>query len=370
MFDLLIKNAKSINDENIHISIHAGKIKKVSYELEDETMFNSVIDIHHQYYVSAGWIDMHTHCFDKFDVYSDDPDAIGYMSGVTTVVDAGTAGYDDIAEFYKGSLKSKTNVFSLLNISKIGLLKQDELSNIDNVDVEFIKQAVEDYKEFIVGLKIRLSRTVVGETNIEGLNIGKKVAKQLNLPVMIHIGSEPPLLSDILTNLNAGDIVTHIFNGKPNGILDQNDFIKNEVWDAKANNIVFDLGHGTDSFNFHVAEMALSKGLKVNTISSDIYSKNRINGPVYSLVETMNKMLYIGYSLKEVIEMVTANVEKALLLPKKGQLEIGYDADLTFFDMRSSHRVVKDSQGEVRQLTQEIVPCAVVIDGEWIQIEE
>ena len=370
MYDLLIKNAKSINNESIYISIHKGKIVAINSQINNEEQFHQIIDIKQQFYVSSGWIDIRTHCFDKFEVYSDDCDVVGYKSGVTTVVDAGTSGYNDIEEFYQKAKKCKTNVFSLLNISRIGLLRQDELSDFTNVDSNLVKEAVKKYSDFVVGLKIRLSKTVVGDTNLDGLRVGKSLAKQLKLPVMIHIGSEPPLLQDILHKLDKGDIVTHIFNGKSNGILDATNTIKKEVFDAKSKGVLFDIGHGTDSFNFHVAKEALKNNIKADTISSDIYRGNRMNGPVYSLSNTMSKMLNIGYTLEEVIDKVTTSASTALLLANKGKLEVGYDADITFFDIQDTNKMAYDSQKESIVLEKEIIPYAVVINGEWIVLEK
>ena len=52
-----------------------------------------------QQYLSAGWIDDHVHCFEEMTLYYDYPDQIGVNKGVTTVIDAGTTGAENIADF-------------------------------------------------------------------------------------------------------------------------------------------------------------------------------------------------------------------------------------------------------------------------------
>ena len=106
--------------------------------------------------------------------------------------------------------------------------------------------------------------------------------------------------------LDEGDVLTHCFNGKPNGILDkETDQIKKFAKAGYEKGIVFDIGHGTDSFNFHVAETALKAGIKATSISTDIYHRNRENGPVYDLATTMEKLRVVGYSWEEILDKVT-----------------------------------------------------------------
>ena len=120
---------------------------------------------------------------------------------------------------------------------------------------------------------------------------------------MVHIGSAPPTLDAILNHMERGDVLTHCFNGKENGILDRGtQSIKSFVFDAYEKGIAFDIGHGTDSFNFDVAERALSENIKAASISTDIYIRNRTNGPVYDLATTMEKLAVVGYDWKEIID--------------------------------------------------------------------
>lgn len=109
-------------------------------------------------------------------------------------------------------------------------------------------------------------------------------------------------IADLLTH---GDIITHCYNGKPNRILTPKGELRSAVKRALDRGVLLDVGHGSASFSFDVAEIAIKQGIYPNTISSDIYCKNRIKGPVYSLAYVMSKFLLVGLSLSQVIDCVT-----------------------------------------------------------------
>ncbi len=303
-------------------------------------------------------------------LYYDYPDQIGVEKGVTTVIDAGTTGAENIREFYQLTKSVKTNVYALMNISKWGIVKQDELADLTKIQEDLVSTALAELPEFIVGIKARMSKTVVGENGIKPLELAKKIQTENNdLPLMVHIGSAPPELEEVLSRMERGDVLTHCFNGKPNGILDpKTDQIKNFVWDAYNNGVVFDIGHGTDSFNFHVAETALKAGMKATSISTDIYIRNRTNGPVFDLATTLEKLRVVGYSWEEIIEKVTAVPARNFHLKNKGQLAVNYDADLTIFEIVENEKELKDSNGFTRIAKEQILPIKQLLEASYMTI--
>lgn len=361
--DLIIKNAKTINDEPIEVAIDAGKIVKVAAEITGTG--KKTIDLKNEAYISAGWIDDHVHCFEKMTLYYDYPDEIGVKKGVTTVIDAGTTGAENIREFYDLAQKAKTNVYALVNISKWGIVAQDELADLSKVKADLVKKALIELPDFIVGIKARMSKTVIGTNGISPLEIAKTIQRDNNaLPLMVHIGSSPPELAEIVEKMSKGDILTHCFNGKKNGILNQETKkIKNFVWAAYDKGVVFDIGHGTDSFNFEVAEVAFKAGLKAESISTDIYIRNRENGPVYDLATTMEKMRVVGYHWPEIIEKVTSVPAKSFRLKQKGQLAEGFDGDMTIFTIHDGKKILTDSNGNTREANERITPVKTIIGG-------
>lgn len=361
----VIKQARLINEKRVDILVENGIIQKIAPHIESSY---ETLDFHNDY-VSAGWIDIHTHCFDKFEIYGDQPDLIGYPHGVCTVVDAGTAGSDTIDEFYQQAQKAQTRVYSLLNISSPGIFAQDELANLKRLNQESIMKSCQKYPDFIVGLKARMSKSVLGESGNQPLVFAKDMQKLVNLPIMVHIGTAPSLLEDVVDMLDASDIITHIFNPKENGIIKENQ-IKVCVDKAIKKGILLDLGHGTDSFSFEVARLAFDNNIYVNTISSDIYFRNRLNGPVYDLATTMNKMLYTGYTLQQVIDCVTMNAAQSLHLDHLGQIEVGKTADFTVFKMCSKDLELTDSTKKTVVTHQYIQPTHTIVKNQIYQVEE
>lgn len=361
--DLIIKNAKTIKNEPIEVAITNGKIVKVAEKIED--LGKKVIDLNNEAYISAGWIDDHVHCFEKMTLYYDFPDEIGVKKGVTTVIDAGTTGAENIHEFYDLAQKAKTNVYALVNISKWGIVEQDELADLSKVKEELVHKALVDLPDFVVGIKARMSRSVIGDNGITPLEIAKKIQRDNNnIPLMVHIGSAPPELDEILDHMSEGDVLTHCFNGKTNGILDQETKkIKEFAWAAYDKGVAFDIGHGTESFDFEVAEVAFKEGMKAESISTDIYIRNRENGPVHDLATTMEKMRVVGYNWNEIIEKVTNIPAKNFHFDKKGQLVAGFDGDITIFTIHQGSKTLTDSNGCTREANELITPVKTIIGG-------
>ena len=286
MFDLLLRRARLVDDTLTDIAIHDGKIAALG---EISASARKTVDLHGNYYVSAGWIDSHVHCYPKSPIYHDQPDSIGIATGVTTVIDAGSTGADDVDDFYQLTREAATDVYALLNISRVGLIAQNELANMAHIDADAVKQAVARHPDFIVGLKARMSSSVVGENGITPLERAKAIQRENgDLPLMVHIGNNPPNLDEIAERLSAGDIITHCYNGKPNRILTPEGELRSAITRALQRGVRLDVGHGTASFSFDVARRAIAMGILPHSISSDIYCRNRIDGPVRSLALVMS----------------------------------------------------------------------------------
>ncbi len=362
MSEVVLKNGRLITGEACEVVFSDGKITEVAEAIEAGD--RQVVDLAGNYF-SAGWIDSHVHCYQEMNLYYDYPDQIGVEKGVTTVIDAGTTGAENIGRFYDLAKEAKTNVYALLNISKFGIVEQDELADLTKVQAELVKQAIAELPEFIIGIKARMSKTVIGDNGITPLSLAKEIqAENQGLPLMVHIGSAPPELKEILTVMGPGDILTHCFNGKPNGIIDQTTGkIKDFVWQAYRDGILFDIGHGTDSFNFDVAETAFKANMVANTISTDIYIRNRTNGPVYDLATTLEKLHTVGYEWPDIIKKITTAAADQYHLSQKGRIEAGKDADFTIFKIVDEEKELVDSNGNTRQAKQQIIPVQTIIGG-------
>lgn len=362
--NFVLRNANLVNGQTVDIVVKDGSISEVAKAGSGQAQ--RVIDCS-GVFVSSGWIDLHVHAFPAFDPYGDEMDEIGVKQGVTTIVDAGSCGADRIAELAASKERAKTNLFAFLNISRIGLSRVDELSNLDWLDKDKVVQAVHDYKGFIVGLKARISKSVVRDSGIEPLRIARTLSDETSLPLMVHIGSGPPSIEDIVPLLQKRDIITHYLNGKQNNLFDDDGKPLQVLLDAIKRGVHLDVGHGTASFSFQIAEAAKRHRIALNTISTDIYRGNRLNGPVYSMANVLSKFLYLGYPLEEVIAAVTINAAGWLQKPELGRIQVGDIANLTLFTVSNKPLTLLDSEGETRVAERTIEARGVVVNGEFIE---
>ncbi|MDU1909669.1 amidohydrolase/deacetylase family metallohydrolase [Fusobacterium sp.] len=370
---VIIKNGRLLDTKNklymarADIMIEDGRIKKIEENIKEEG--SKIIDVENSI-VAPGFIDIHVHCFPKGTAISSFPDEIGVKRGVTSVIDAGTSGADTIEDFYENFIKkSKTRIFACLNIAYEGLKTLSELSDMKNIDKEKIKESLEKYPEVIVGLKARASGSVVKENGVNPIAEGKKIASELKVPLVVHIGNAPPKVEDVLNILGAGDVVTHCYNNKVNGLIREGKVI-NEVKEAIKHGVLFDIGHGSESFSLDTAAEGLKEGFEADMISTDIYERNMIT-PVGSLENTINKMIYLGWSVEKCIEKVTYEPAKAFKLKKLGELKVGYMGDLTIFDIVENGRLeLKDSVNKVVTAKKYIKTKYVFIKDELIKKED
>ena len=243
MYDLVITGARLADDRLVDLAVKDGKIAEVG-QLADDVHAHRRLDLAGNCRLSAGWIDSHVHCYPSSPIYHDQPDLVGTACGVTTVVDAGSTGTDDVDAFYTLTRSSKTNVFAFLNISRIGLLRQNELADLADIDKQKVSRAIDKHAGFVIGIKARMSSSVVGQNGIRPLVLAKEIQQENNLlPLMVHIGNNPPDLDEIADLLTRGDIITHCYNGKPNRILTPAGTLRESIQRALKRGVLLDVGH-------------------------------------------------------------------------------------------------------------------------------
>ncbi|UOQ46726.1 amidohydrolase/deacetylase family metallohydrolase [Gracilibacillus caseinilyticus] len=317
-------------------------------------------------FVSSGWIDLHVHAHNVMHPYGDEIDAIGIQQGVTTIVDAGSCGADHISDLFLEKTKAKTTLYAFLNVSKIGLTRIDELSNLNWLDQKALVHACNSHSEGIVGLKVRMSKSVVKDNGLKPLQLARQFSSVTSRPLMVHIGSAPPAIEEILHVLESGDIITHFLHGKQNNLLDQHNQPLPELQQAIEKGVLLDVGHGSASFSFRTTEVVKKAKIYPFSISTDIYRDNRRNGPVYSLAHVASKFLYLGYTLADVIDAITVQPARAIRKPHLATITIGEPANLTIFSLKKQKTVLTDANGEQRTTNEIIEPKGVVKDGELI----
>ncbi|MBE6083323.1 amidohydrolase/deacetylase family metallohydrolase [Acidilutibacter cellobiosedens] len=319
------------------------------------------------YNLSPGFIDIHTHVYPEKTSLGIKADTVGVYNGVTSLFDAGSQGPVNFDDFRQNViLKNITDVYAFLNIAKTGLEKERyEIADLSNIDLDMVKDVYYKNKDFIKGIKVRASASCVGELGIKPVELAKKVSKELGIPLLVHIGNRPPDIDDVLNLLEKGDIVTHTFHGKPKGIL-ENDKIRPSFLRARDRGVLFDVGHGTSSFNFNVFRKAFDEKFYPDLISTDIY-KDNYNGPVFSLEQTINKLIGMGMTIEDCIYKVTYVPARHLGLDKVGSLKVGFKADLTLFRIEQKERTYVDSEKNLLKTSKGIDIDYVLKNGVLIE---
>ncbi len=320
-------------------------------------------------YVSAGFIDSHTHIFAHplFRTSRLNADRIGVQQGVACCVDAGSFGADTVDAFPEFVHKTQaTRAYAFINIGSPGLpnLGGGHTSRPDLCNLPGVVKAFDRHADWLVGVKVLASASHTEAFGEQAVKLARKAAELVNRPLMLHIGNAPPVIDDVLDLLRPGDIITHSYHGKVGGVLTYQNKVLPAFRAAVERGVWIDIGHGAESFSFTTCERALAQGMPVHTISSDLHAGN-VNRYAFSLARTMSKLLALGLTLQDVVRAVTVTPAKMLGLDQRGfgTLALGAPAHVTIFDVHDEKRELEDANRETRSIDRWIVPRAVFVDG-------
>jgi dihydroorotase len=372
----LLKNGTLLDPaQQLHaicdVAFARGKVAAVGVDLPNASA-TQVIDCTGQI-VAPGMIDLHVHVFWGVTHLGIEPDPNLVAKGVTTAVDAGSAGADTFPGFRKYVIDvSATRLYATLNISAQGMLNPDvgELDDIRFASVPRAVAMIEQHRDVILGVKVRLTRdALVSErVGMRALHLAREAADAVQMPIMVHPQAAwCDSIDDILAVMRRGDIMTHCYHDMTCGILDEQGKVRDSVLAAMQRGVIFDVGHGAGSFSWAIAEQALSQGVLPQTISSDLHHYN-VNGPVYDLATTVSKFLYLGLSLDEALRRVTATPAQVIHMADQiGTLKPGAWGDAVVFSHQTGNFALVDSRGQVRSGSQRLVPTVVVRAGKVYQ---
>ena len=372
-YDLLVKGGRLIDPAQgvsapRDIAVSGTKVARVAESIPESDALH-VLDARGRI-VTPGWIDIHVHVYDGVAPLGIPADPNCIAKGVTTVVDAGSAGAHTFPGLRKYVINvADTRVFALLNISVVGqsTLSQDnpwgELLDLRYANVDLAARTLERHRDVLLGMKVRLTRNIAGEHDLEALRRAREAAEAANLPLMVHIGGSHSPLPEILKLLRSGDVITHSFRGGQGGILTDDGRVYDEVLETVARGVHLDIGHGAGSFSFDTAEKAMEQGLLPGTVSSDVHQFN-VNGPVFDLATTVSKFLHLGLTLEEAIQRVTRNPSQVFrALNGLGSLREGSEADIATFDLVDGRFDFVDALGGRRTGSRLLRPVATVKAG-------
>ena len=122
-FDLIIRGGQVIDPaqecSGVHdVAIQDGVIASVGESLPTDSA-TKVIDASGMT-VCPGLIDLHAHCYSGLGLFSVDAADIGIKTGVTTLIDAGSAGCLNYGPFHRFVMPAaREDVFAMLNMAPL-----------------------------------------------------------------------------------------------------------------------------------------------------------------------------------------------------------------------------------------------------------
>jgi dihydroorotase len=316
--------------------------------------------------VTPGLIDIHGHFFYRYQPRFGHPDAFCLPTGVTTAVDAGSAGWSVFAALRDHVIRQcTTRLFAFVHLSSTGLnkesTKEGELMNMSLIHVDETTRCIKDNPEDVVGLKVRIDDSALrAEDAIPALELARQTADRAGCRIMVHVSRSPVPLATILGFLHSGDIVTHPFHGATNGPLDGSGKIRPEVFEAQQRGIVFDSGCAAVHLDLNVCRALLDQGLVPDTISTD---GSRLEHS-FSLPQVMSMFLELGMPLDQVVDAATYRAAAAIGKSESlGNLRIGSTGDATVLDLVEGNFTFADRAGNRLQCRRQLLPVLTVKGG-------
>jgi dihydroorotase len=335
-YELLLKGGHVLDSKNringvMDVAVAGGKIAAVAKSIpadQAQRVVNAT-----GLYVTPGLVDMHAHVFagtmgpEYTGALSVRPDGFTFRSGVTTVVDAGSAGWRNFAEFKQQIIDtSRTRVLAFLNIVGKGM-GGGKTTEQDTSDMEPERTAEEAarYPGLIVGIKI------AHYAGPEWIAVDRAVdaGRLAKLPVMVDFAEfrkERPFQQLVLEHLRPGDIYTHLYLGAV-PMLDPEGTVLPYLFEARKRGVIFDVGHGGGSFQWRQAAPAVRQGFVPDSISTDLHVSS-MNAGMKDMLNVMSKFLTLGMSLEDVVARSTWNPAREIHQEELGHLSVGAPADI------------------------------------------
>jgi dihydroorotase len=358
-YDLVIKGGRVVDpsrrlDSVRDVGIAAGRIAAVEPMLTAEA--GATLDARGKLVV-PGLIDIHTHA-----ARSAEGPGMLLRDGVTGWIDAGSAGADAVDAAVEVAKTAPQLGRVLLNIGRAGIIPEGDTKNLELADVGAARAAIARHRDYVVGIKARLTESVTGATDVEVLERAVEAAG--DLPVMIHMGQSASSLTRLLPLLRTGDVVTHLFAPPPNAILGDDGRILSEVLAARRRGVVFDVGNGVrDHIRWDTVETIMAQGFWPDTISTDWNVMSRTTG-VVDFANCMSKLLGFGMSVSDVVACATLNAARVFAVFRdRGTLNVGAPADVAILELREGEFEFLDNYANAIKGRQRLFPSETVLAG-------
>ena len=344
----------------LDVAIDGDRISELGLGLTPQTEARE-IDVRGKY-VSPGLIDLHGHWY-LGSAFGIDP-SICLAGGVTTAVDAGTAGFINFADFRRNQIdRSREEVLAFVNIAACGI-PTNLMGELEDLRMARPKETLDvllENRDIALGVKIRVG-TMTGANSAKALEYAAEAARSAKLPLMVHIGLGADTAA-VLRQLRPGDILTHCFQNRAESIAGAEKLMPEAVL-ARKEGIIFDVGHGCGSFSWDVARRSFEYDFYPDTISTDLH-RYSIGRWAIDMPTTMSKFLHLGMTLDDVILKSTWQPAKAIGRGQQlGTLRIGTVADILVFELEQGEFLFEDTHLKIEKASRRIKPALVIKAGQ------
>jgi dihydroorotase len=341
------------------VAIAGGRIAAISPSISGDAA--DMLDARGKLVV-PGLLDIHTHV-----ARSTDGPPLVLQDGVTGWIDAGSQGADHIADTIAVARSSPQPGRVLINIGRAGILPDGDTMDLARADVNAAREAIAKNRDFVAGVKARLSRDVAGANDYEVLRRAQEVARPFGLPVMIHMGQTISPLAKLFPLLKRGDIVTHMFAPPPNSIVDDSGNIDPAVAAARQRGVWFDVGNGQNGhIRWDTVETIIKARFWPDTFSTDWNTNSRQTG-VIDLPNCMSKLLGYGMTVPDAVARGTVNASRTFPVFKdRGTLKVGAPADIAVLELRDGNFEFLDNYKGTITGRQRFFPFATVLAGKRV----
>jgi dihydroorotase len=373
-YDLLLQGGHVIDPKNKlsavrDVAIANSRVALVAAKIDPAEAFK-VVDVS-GLYVTPGLIDIHAHVYTgtgERGSYAGDnsiyPDGFTFRVGVTTVVDAGGAGWRNFDDFKERVIdRSRTRVLAFLNIVGHGMRGGKFEANLDDMEPKPAAEMALKHKGLIVGIK---TAHYPGPewTPVENAVEAGTIA---NIPVMVDFGSnrkERPLSELVTKKLRPGDIYTHVYSGL-RGEQTESGQINPALLEGRKRGVIFDVGHGGGSFLWRVAQPLVKSGFLPDSISTDLHVGS-MNAGMKDMLNVMSKFLALGLSVDDVIARSTWNPAREIKQEELGHLSPGALADIAVLRVEKGKFGFVDMNGARMPGSQKFLCEMTLLDGKIV----
>jgi dihydroorotase len=373
-YDLLIQgghvvDAKSRISAVRDVAIRDGKIAAVAEHIDPATALKTVNA--KGLYVTPGLIDIHVHVYastGEAHSYAGDnsvfPDGFTFRVGVTTVADAGCAGYKNFEDFKEHVIdRSKTRVLAFLNIVGAGMRGPKYEDNLADMEAQPAADMAKKHPGLIIGIKTA-HYSGPEWTPVEHAVEAGTLA---NIPVMVDFGAnkpERPITVLLGQKLRPGDIYTHCYSGLRNE-LDVSGHVNQGMIEGRKRGVIFDVGHGGGSFAWRIAVPMTKQGFWPDSISTDLHI-SAMNSGMKDMLNVMDKFLALGMTVDDVIARSTWNPAKEIHHDELGNLSVGSPADVAVLRLDRGHFGFTDMYGARMDGNQKFICEMTVRNGKVV----